>query len=222
MTTARRIAGIFTAILGVSVLAALTSWSAPPSAGTWMPVTSKMRRTVVEIPETGPSHVMQRWEGKYLRLTNGSELHNLSRVGVDESQEEGLLIDRSSSKSYRLQYVTRTAVVAENSLVDRRTFASLSREQLVALGRQEEIVHGIPCFVKPVSAQGVGNDNFSGRVCYSPEYDLYLYQEFQVTNQTSGLSVQHRTELYDLEIGREPASGAVGLPDGFVIQESPR
>ena len=219
MSTAKRLTSISVTVLGSLALIALNSWGTLLSAGTWMPVTSKMRRTVVEIPETGPSHVVQRWEGKYLRLTNGSELHDLKRIGVGKSQKEGLLIDRSSSKSHRLQHTTRTAVLAQDNLVDRRTFANLSREKLVARGHKEEIVQGIPCFVRPVNTQGLENNDFYGRGCYSPEYDLYLYQEFEVTNQASGQRVRERTELYDLEIGREPMSGAVRIPDGFVIQE---
>jgi len=113
--------------------------------------------------------------------------------------------------------------MVQHGLADRRTFTQLSRGQLAAKGHPEEIVHGLPCFVDPAknhgSAPAPENADISFWACYSPEYDLYLFQEFDMTNRISGLTVRQRTELYNLKLGSKPEQGAVGIPDGFVIQE---
>lgn len=58
----------------------------------------------------------------------------------------------------------------------------------------------------------------SGEACCAPEYDLQLY--YDVSPVADGTTHTFRTERCDIQIGMEPEVGSVGLPKGFVGQES--
>lgn len=210
----------------VSVLSlALMAVSASGAADTWTPVVSKVRQTMTEIPAQGPPRVKELWEGVYFRSHTGSQLQKLERIRPGSYSAGGFFVDRPAGKSYRLSYPTKTAVLVQRNLAERPD-RFVTRRRLARLGRKEDAFLGIPCFLMPAQATlaksmpvksafpGVG-----GRSCYSAEYDLNLYWEVDIPGG-SGLTVRHRQELYDLEIGRSPDERDMMLPDGFVVQEN--
>lgn len=211
----KHIGRLFVVLLG----AIPGSWGALAAADMWMPFVSQVRRTVTEVSEDRPNRITETWDGIHLRRTDGSELRKLElvRPTPPEPVLEGSFIDRPNKKAYRLLFPVRTARMIQNNLPG-RVDASRSREGLVGQGRQMEVVEGVPCFVVPVPAAAFGGDTFSGRGCYSPEYDLHLYQVLDRT-QVSGLIIRERTELYNLELGRAPEVDAVKIPDNFVARD---
>lgn len=208
-------------LLALAVMAA----SASGAADTWTPLVSKVRQTMTEIPAEGPPVVKQLWEGVYLRSQTGSQLQKLERIKPGGYAAGGFFIDRPLGKSYRLSYPTKTAVLVQRSLSE-RIDRFVTRRRLARLGRKQDAFLGIPCFLLPAESTpeqsmpvqsafpGVG-----GRSCYSAEYDLSLYWEVDTPGGTD-LTIRHRQELYDLEIGRSPDERDVMLPDGFVVQEN--
>lgn len=194
---------------------ALQPMIAVGAPNTWTPVVSKIRRTVTEIPPTGQPEVTQIWEGVFFRSHDGSRMEKLERVRPRAYAMTGFFVNRPKGKAYDLNYSTRTAVLLQKDMPSRGDRNSV-RRQLEALGRQKKVFLGIACYVMPVE---MVPPIAGGEICYSPEYDLNLYIETDITDGTGRL-VRHRHEHYDLEIGRTPAAAAVGLPPDFVVQES--
>lgn len=199
----------------LACLVPLVPQGAVEAADSWTPVVSKVRRTVTTIPPQGHPEVTQLWEGTFARSHDGSQLLKLKCKKPHGITDVARFVDRPNGKSYNLNYSTRTAVLSEDSMPSRDDKIS-ARRRLRSLGRQTEVVLGIDCFVIPVRPTTPG---VSGRGCYSPEYDLHLYREIDVTDRF-GTVVRNRDEYYDLEIGRTPDGGKVELPAGFVIQEA--
>lgn len=212
---------VATIVLSIALMAV----SASGAADTWTPVVSKVRQTMTEIPGQGAPEVKELWEGVYFRSHTGSQLQELERIRPGSYSAGGFFVDRPAGKSYRLSYPTKTAVLVQRNLAERPD-RFVTRRRLARLGRKEDVFLGIPCFLMPAQATlaksmpvksafpGVG-----GRSCYSAEYDLNLYWEVDIPGG-SGLTVRHRQELYDLEIGRSPDEREMMLPDGFVVQEN--
>lgn len=212
-------------IASILLALAVMAVSAPGAADTWTPVVSKVRQTMTEIPAQGQPVVKERWEGVYLRSQTGSQLQKLERIRPRSYAAGGFFIDRPLGKSYRLSFPTKTAVLLQRNLPE-RIDGFVTRRRLTRLGRKQDAFLGIPCFVLPAESTpprsmpaesafgGVG-----GQSCYSAEYDLSLYWEVDIPGG-SDLTIRHRQELYDLEIGRSPDERDVMLPDGFVVQEN--
>lgn len=221
MYSSRRFVSICVAVLAGLAMFGVRHWSSSAATDTWIPVVSKMRETVTEIPSSGPESVTETWDGTYLRDFDGSEVRKLQRVSPSEPQEaeKGAFIDRSNQSFYDLDFSTRTAVLQQSNLAGRED-PSAARAKALSLGREEEVFQGISCFVMPMDPAEFGGVTFSGKGCYSPEYDLHLYQVLSRTDKASGLTIKTVTEMYDLEVGRAPEPDTVKLPDGFVVQDS--
>ena len=95
-----------------------------------------------------------------------------------------------------------------------------SREELGAVGREEDRVHGIRRFLVPIEITSFGGAKFSGEDCYSPDYDPHLYQVLDTAVRESGLTARIRTEPYDFQLGTAAAADKIRLPGGFVVQET--
>lgn len=198
-------------LLFLAVIAA----SASGAEDTWTPVVSKVRQTMTEIPDQGPPDVKELWEGVYFRSHTGSQLQKLERIRPGSYAMMGFFVDRPQGKSYKLSYPTKTAVLVQRNLSG-RIDRFVTRRRLARLGRKKEVFRGISCFVMPAQSASPG---VGGQSCYSAEYDLNLYWEIDIPGG-SGLTIRHRQELYDLEIGRSPDERVMMLPDGFVVQEN--
>lgn len=192
-------------------------------ADNWIPVVAKLRRTVTELPDSGKPVETEVWEGTYLRDFRGSELEKLEKIRPRPAQpmHQGRFVDRSGRKGkvYKLAFRTRTALLMQDNTPE-RPVPAVSREQLRTAGREEDRVHGIRCFVIPMETTLFRGVEFSGRGCYSPEYDLHLYQVLDSTVRGSGLTTRTRTEFYDFQLGAAPTADKMRLPTGFVVQES--
>jgi len=186
-----------------------------------MPVVSSLRETVTEITPSGQETVKETWEGVYSRTFDGSALRTLTRVYPKETQPEskGILIDRDSQKVYELVFHIKTAVLRQDTLPDSKEEPSAARARALAAYRNEKTFQGIPCFIMPVETTEFGGVRFSGHGCYSTEYDLHLYQQIDRTVIESGVTNRTITEMYKLEIGRDPGSDSIRIPNGFVVQE---
>lgn len=210
-------------VLGGLGLVGLESWQLQANTDNWIPVVARLRRTVTELPANGDPTVQEIWDGVYLRDFRGSEIQKLEKIRPRPTQptHEGIFIDRSGrqGKAYKLAFPTRTALLQHDS-VPGRPVPTASRDRLLAAGREEDMVHGIRCFVVPVETHTFGGVDFSGKGCYSPEYDLHLYQELDRTVRESGLTIRTRTEFYDFQVGVAPAADKMRLPPGFVVQEN--
>ena len=64
-----------------------------------------------------------------------------------------------------------------------------------------------------------GGVAFWGKGCYSPEYDLRLYQLLDRTVRKTGLTIRTATEFYDFQLGSVPAADEMRLPPGLVVQD---
>ena len=210
-----------TAIGGLA-LATLIAGDLQGAADSWVPVVAKLRRTVTELPADGKPVVQEVWEGVYLRDFQGSERRELEKVRPrpTERTRQGSFIDRSGrqGKTYKLVFPTRTALLQQDNTPG-RPVAAMSREQLRAEGREEDFAHGVRCFVVPVETTEFGGVAFSGKGCYSPEYDLHLYQLLDRTVRETGLTIRTATEFYDFQLGSAPAADEMRLPPGFVVQD---
>ena len=202
----------------VAVMLGFGMFSATHSqAETVMPIVAKTRRTVTEVPRSGPPQVKRSTEGEYLRSFDGSYIQWFNQPGL--GPVDGMLFDAASGKAYQLHYATRTAVL--KSAGRPHDILDVPRDRLVADGREEKFVEGLSCFFIPAMVpEPPTGVSVSGGACYSMEYRLFLYHEFGVTTLSTGTTVLSRTEMYDVEIGRSPSQGAIALPDGFVVQES--
>ena len=194
---------------------ALQPMIAAGATDTWMPVVSKIRRTVTEIPPTGPREVTQIWEGVFFRSHDGSRMEKLERIRPRAYAMTGFFVNRPKGRAYDLNYSTRTAVLLQKDMPSRGDRNSV-RRQFEALGRQTEAFLGIARYVMPVE---VVPPTAGGEICYSPKYDLDLYVEKDFTAAADRL-VRHRYEHYHLEVGRTPSAAAVSLPPGLVVHES--
>ena len=208
-------------LVGILSLAGLGCQGRYGGEEEWVPVVAKLRRTVTELPASGTPDEKEVWEGVYLRDFRGSEIRKLEQVSPrpDEPRLLGTFLDRSGPqwKTYRL------GVPAESPLTQpavERPDPAASRDQLISAGRQEDEAHGIRCFVVPIESQAFTRVVIGGGGCYSPEYDLHLYQELDRTVPESGLTIRTRTEFYEFQLGVAPAADRMCFPPGVVVQES--
>ena len=184
------------------------------AADSWTPITSKLRRTVTEIPSDGPSKVHEVWEGVSLRTHDGSRLERLERIRPGPHAASGIFDDRPKGKFYTLSYSTKTAVLEHDGQPSSRPDGSRTTSRSRDSDQQTEVIAGIPC---SVTAMQGGMPGGTGKTCYSREHDLTLYFEVDVPDGSGGV-VRHRQEHYQVEIGRTPPPGEVAMPEGFVIQ----
>lgn len=210
-------------LLGIVSLAALGCRDRDAPEDTWVPVVAKVRQTVTEHPATGASVEKGVWEGSYLRDLRGSELRKREQVFPRPAQPklEGTFVDRSRPqwKAYRLGFPKYSPIMS-SSEAPARPDPATSREQLISAGRQEDTVEGIRCFVVPFETRASDAVSLGGRGCYSPEYELHLYQELDSTVHESGLTVRTRRELYDIQLGVAPAADQMCLPPDLIVQDS--
>ena len=210
-------------LLGIVSLGALGCQDRYATEDTWVPVVAKVRRTVTEIPATGAPVEKEVWEGSFFRDFRGSELRRLEQTFPPQSQPttlKGTFLDRSRPpwKTYRLEFPTYSPI-SSPGVAPERPDPVASREQLIAAGRREDIANGIPCFVVPFGSQAPGAVGFSGRTCYSPEYEMHLYLELDRTGE-SGSTERARTEFLDVQLGVAPDADEMCFPPGLAVQDS--
>lgn len=209
-------------LLGIVSIASVGCQDRNAPEDTWVPAVAKVRRTVTEIPAAGAPVEMEVWEGSFFRDFRGSQLRRLEQIFPRPSQStlKGTFFDRSGPqwKTYRLEFPTYSPISSLGTAPERPDPVA-SREQLISAGRREDIANGIPCYVVPFGDQAPGAVGFSGRTCYSPEYELHLYLELDRTGE-DGSTLRERTEFLDFQLGVAPDADEMCFPPGLAVQDS--
>jgi hypothetical protein len=184
------------------------------------PVVSRVRQTQETLVGGKVVKSVQR-EALYYRQADGSYIFKwVSQIKDGESLPEstGAFWDNKTASAYRLDYQNKRAVLEAKHKVPMQPNTSAATLE-VDKKFPEELVHGIPCRVHPLSIHmPSGKDVPAGQMCISRENDLVLKKEetYSVgTDQTFHVLM----EYYDTQLGVEPDPKLFDFSRSFTVFE---
>jgi hypothetical protein len=183
------------------------------------PVVSKVRQTQETLVGGKVVKSVQR-EALYYRQSDGSYIFKwVSQTKDGESLPEstGAFWDNKTASAYRLDYQNKRAVLEARHKLPMQPNTSIAT---IEMDKKfpEELVHGIPCRVHPLSIHmPSGNDVPAGQMCISRKNNLTLKKEetYSVGNDTFHLLM----EYYDIQLGVEPDPKLFDFSHSFNVFE---
>ena len=123
--------------------------------------------------------------------------------------------DKAQGKVYEIFYESKKALLRSNRGTRGGPALDVNRLMKYAVGTQ--VINGIKCTGFSI-LNGTDGGKVIGTAWRSLDYDIFVKMESQVLR--NGSTLKEVRELYDIQLGVEPASGSTGIPSGFAVSDT--
>ena len=179
-------------------------------AAQWMPYVAKHRLIQTVTKDDGSKEVDRQEEGIAGRSSSGSEIRTLAPIpagnGVFQGSGTATFRDASTGTIYEIKNGPKTYSVMDQIPTPWRPINPQDTPSTVV---DRQVINGIACVALPVQGKGL----VKGAMWRSMAYDMIVKLEMVVKLGTATTSFVE--ELYDIEIGKEPDSSLLRVPQAY-------
>lgn len=183
----------------------------------WTPVVAKQRFKQTLVSQ-GDRKVLLQTEGLWLRSSSGSQFITTRRVvdGVASDVVTASYYNAVTGEQYDLYYGSKQAYLRgrhKSAPPIPKTAEFMERVKEKALSTR--VVNGLFCFEFPVKGAADAAPDVSGRSWMAVEHQIPVRTESNI--QTDKGTIEVLREIYDIQLGVEPDTAAMAIPQDFYI-----
>ena len=172
-----------------------------------VPFSAKSTITEYRIMPDGSRKLVNKLEGVYLRMPNGSELRTF-KDSLGSAKMTGTYVDADAKIAYHVDYLTHQAVVKQH-ITGR--FPRVFHSPAANLIAGTQVVNGTTCELIRNPLNGLQNDT-----CVLEKENIVVKSEYE-QRWAGGAGMHTVEELSDLRVGDMPNQNDVKLPPNFTI-----